>query len=157
LMIEVGKDFRVSAQTKGLDIRVDTDVLDLIGTKEIDEEWVRHALMNVVDDAVKYTASRSGGTICLFGEDHGVEFALCVRNPSCIPIRPKYMERIFDRWFRSPEAEEEEVQGTGIGLTLARAVVTAHGGHVSVEQEELRDGAYETTFRLWFPSPRASS
>lgn len=154
LMIDVGRDFRISAETKGLKIQIEEEALDSIGTQEIDEEWVRHALMNVVDNAVKYTASRSGGVIRLFGEQEKAGFALCVRNPSCIPIRAKYKERIYDRWFRSPEAEEEEVQGTGIGLALAYAVVIAHGGRIEVEQKELRERAYETTFRLCFPSSR---
>lgn len=154
LMIDVNRDFRVSAQTKGLQIGTDGDILDAIGFQEIDEEWVRHALMNVVDNAVKYTASRTRGKICLFGEKNQTEFALCVRNPSCIPIRPEYKDRIFDRWFRAPEAEQEEVQGTGIGLALAQAVVLAHRGRIEVEQAAQHDGVYETTFRLWFPSSR---
>ena len=156
LVIDVAKDFQTSAETKKLSIHVDTDFLDVLGTQEIDEQWVRHALMNVLDNAVKYTRSGSGYTIRLFAERKDSLFAICVSNPSSIPIRDEYKERIFERWFRTPEAEAEEIQGTGIGLSLAKDVTTAHGGHLEVGQAPEVDGAWETTFRLWLPISRTA-
>jgi signal transduction histidine kinase len=61
-------------------------------------------------------------------------------------------ERLFERLYRTKSAEKDHVPGTGLGLTIVKAIVEAHGGRITV-RSELGQG---TTFRVELPiRPRA--
>ena len=62
-------------------------------------------------------------------------------------ISPDQQERIFERFYRVDDALSRKTQGTGLGLYLAKAVVQAHGGTISVESQPGK-GA---TFRIKLP------
>jgi signal transduction histidine kinase len=56
-------------------------------------------------------------------------------------------ERLFDPFFRSREANARAVPGTGLGLTITKAIVDAHHGSIEVESAPGKG----TTFRVWLP------
>ncbi len=64
-----------------------------------------------------------------------------------IGIPPEDAERLFERMFRAREAERRHIQGTGLGLTIVKAIVDAHGGAIAVESDIGRG----TTFRVTLP------
>jgi signal transduction histidine kinase len=57
------------------------------------------------------------------------------------------MDRLFERFYRSSLATEQAIQGVGLGLTIAKAIVEAHGGRIGVESEPGRG----TTFTVRLP------
>jgi signal transduction histidine kinase len=59
-------------------------------------------------------------------------------------------EPCFERFFRSSSATAQAIPGTGLGLTIAQAIVEGHGGRISVESEE----GVGTTFRVQLPIER---
>lgn len=61
-------------------------------------------------------------------------------------IPPHEQEQIFTRFYRGVAAKARDIPGAGLGLSIARIIASAHGGHVSVES----DGA-GTIFHLWLP------
>ena len=65
-------------------------------------------------------------------------------------IAPDDLERVFERFYRAPADGSEQIRtGTGIGLTIARAIATAHRGRVDVTSPGRGLGS---TFRLWIPA-----
>ena len=56
--------------------------------------------------------------------------------------------KLFQRFFRAKAPGTENITGTGLGLSLAKAVIEQHGGKITVESETGRG----TTFRVWLPA-----
>jgi two-component system, OmpR family, sensor histidine kinase KdpD len=94
-----------------------------------DRRLLQMALLQIVDNAVKY--ARPESAIMLLVESTDSEIVFSVQNEgSC--VEPKDRLRIFDRFYRSSEAQYK-APGTGIGLTVTRRIVDAHGGRVWVD------------------------
>lgn len=90
-------------------------------------------LDNLISNAIKFTPpggdvevalARSNGLLRIDVSDTG------------IGVSPEESERLFDRFFRSQGALEREIQGTGLGLYISRAIVEAHGGRIGVSSQE---------------------
>ncbi len=90
---------------------------------------LRELLLNLVDNAIKYT--QAGGRITLSVRRSGQWGEMAVSDTG-IGIPSADQERIFDRFYRVDKARSRAVGGTGLGLAIAKAIVTAHGGRISV-------------------------
>jgi heavy metal sensor kinase len=91
---------------------------------------LRRAIVNLVENAVKYTPA--GGTVELLvtAGAEGVEIAV---EDTGIGIAPDDRQRIFEPFVRLDDARSRDSGGSGLGLTIARSIVAAHGGRVDVE------------------------
>ena len=65
-------------------------------------------------------------------------------------ISAEEQERLFERFFRTTAATDTGIQGTGLGLTITKAIANAHGGTISVKSEE----GHGTVFRVELPLGR---
>lgn len=104
-----------------------------------DGKDLRQAVNNLVSNAIKY--SPNGGEIHLGAhrEDDGV--IIMVRDEG-IGIPQKAQEKIFERFYRVDNSDRRAIGGTGLGLTLVREIVTAHGGRIWVESEPGRGSTF---------------
>jgi PAS domain S-box-containing protein len=120
------------------------DIRDDLGAVPVDQDRLDQVLTNLMINAIKY--SPDGGTINVrAGADIG-EVWLEVQDEG-IGIAPEYHERIFEPFFRVDNSTTRDVYGTGLGLSLCRGIIEAHGGTISVESE-VGGG---TTFRVCLP------
>jgi two-component system phosphate regulon sensor histidine kinase PhoR len=95
-----------------------------------DKDAVYQILMNLVDNAVKYT--QSGGTIHVTAEPAGDRVLIKVSD-SGIGIPVEDLTRIFERFYRVDKARSRESGGTGLGLSIVKHLVEEHGGRVLAE------------------------
>jgi two-component system phosphate regulon sensor histidine kinase PhoR len=111
---------------------------------EVDKESLSEALLNLIDNAVKYSRDKKqiaiktgieNGAVFLEVEDHG------------IGIKSSDKEKIFEKFFRVTDGLVHNTKGSGLGLSLVKNIVDAHGGNVAVESE-LGKGS---RFRLYLP------
>jgi signal transduction histidine kinase len=65
------------------------------------------------------------------------------------------LESIFDPFFRTDEAKERGIKGTGLGLVIVKAILEAHGGGVRVESEPGGGSRFTVTLPADFPAPWA--
>jgi signal transduction histidine kinase len=105
-----------------------------------DEQALKHALRNLIDNAVKYGTEGSnwiGVFACTVEDEQGqaVEFRVVDRGPG-IPLEEQ--PHIFDPFFRGRRAVQDQIHGTGLGLNLVKKIVEAHGGTVSVKSEPMK-------------------
>lgn len=112
-----------------------------------DEDMLERVVMNLVSNAVKFTPDGGRVTVVLREEDG--EAVLEVGDTG-IGIPTEEHELLFTRFFRSSNAQRQAIPGSGLGLSIARAIVEMHGGRISVESEA--DAG--TTFRVRLPSER---
>jgi len=92
-----------------------------------DRPRLRQVLANVVDNAVKYTPS--GGRVSIKGRSAGDDVVIEVADTG-IGVAPEHLQRIWDRLYRADGTGPE--RGLGLGLSLVKAVVEAHGGRAEV-------------------------
>lgn len=112
-----------------------------------DRERLRQLLLNLVDNAIKYTPN--GGVITLALEKRGSWVAVSVKDTG-IGISPEDQERIFDRFYRADKARGRQMGGSGLGLSIVKWIAEAHGGRVTVESEPGKG----STFTLWLPAEK---
>jgi heavy metal sensor kinase len=137
LMESVAEQIRAGAELKGLAVRVDADgVLQTTG----DEDLLLQLMLNLADNAVKYTRSgvitlgwRSGGAPQAFVRDTGGGIAA------------EHRERIFERFYRVDSARSGEDSGAGLGLAISRWIAEAHGASLILESD---DGGSTFTVRF---------
>jgi len=133
--------WREAAQDKGLHWQVDLPA-DL-PVLEIDPDRLAQALGNVVSNAIKYTPA--GGQVSVSAGTQAEQ--ACIRVDDSGPgIAPEEMERIFTPLYRGA-AGRRFPSGMGLGLSIARDLVAAHGGRIEVQSTP---GA-GSTFTLWLP------
>lgn len=94
-----------------------------------DRELLEFALYNLLTNAIKY--SPEGTEIHAGCEEDAGHVRLAVRDQG-MGIEAKDLERLGTRFFRTRRAEESGIQGTGIGLSIVREIVTRHGGRLEV-------------------------
>jgi PAS domain S-box-containing protein len=121
---------RFSARSSEWDIRVrfPADCPTVLA----DRERIEEVLMNLLDNATKYSPRR--GIIRVRGEVTSEEVIVRVVDAGQgIPLREQ--ERIFERYQRVENAATRRTQGAGLGLYICRAIVEAHGGRIWVQSE----------------------
>jgi signal transduction histidine kinase len=94
----------------------------------VDRNRMRQVLANLLDNAIKYTPK--GGNIELTGSTRLLEVTISVKD-SGIGIAPDELSRIWERLYRTDASRSQ--RGLGLGLSLVKAIVEAHGGRVSVQ------------------------
>ena len=99
-----------------------------------DRAAIQRLLSILLDNAVRYGAE--GGEIRLDVFRRHNRIYLMVSNPCDVEKIPD-LNRLFDRFYRPDEARSSDAGGTGIGLSMARAIAEAHGGKITAES---RDG-----------------
>ena len=95
-----------------------------------DEDRVHQVLTNLLSNAIKF--SPTGGEIVLGAQQRDQDVVVWVRDHG-IGIPQETLPKIFDRFFRVENGTTRTINGTGLGLTLVKEVVTAHKGDVWVE------------------------
>jgi two-component system phosphate regulon sensor histidine kinase PhoR len=95
-----------------------------------DAQALEHVLVNLLDNAVKYTPAGGRVTLSAGREPGRVVFAVADTGPG---IDARHLPRLFERFYRADAGRSREQGGTGIGLALVKHLVQAQAGEVGVE------------------------
>lgn len=108
-----------------------------------DPDAVRQALLNLLDNAVRYSPGRGRISVALRREPEAAVIAVGDRG---IGIAPEERDRIFEAFYRSPRAVGPFPAGVGLGLRIVRHIMDAHGGRVDVASEPGRGSVFSLVF-----------
>ncbi len=123
----VHKEFTPIAQEKQIDLQVQCQP----GlTAMINEQLFHQALVNLVDNAIKYTGT--GGKVEIHCRREGDATSVCVEDNG-IGIPREHLSRIFERFYRVDAGRSRKMGGTGLGLAIVKHIAAAHGGNVTVQ------------------------
>ena len=96
----------------------------------VDREAIARSLLNLVNNALKYSKDRKFIGVSLYRANGSVKLEVCDHG---IGIPPNEQEKIFEKFYRCGDPLVHNIKGSGLGLSLVRHIVRAHGGDVQVE------------------------
>jgi two-component system phosphate regulon sensor histidine kinase PhoR len=111
-----------------------------------DRDRLAQILINLVDNAVKYTPE--GGRVTVRAREAGTGRVEIAVIDTGIGIPPADLPRITERFYRADRARSRELGGTGLGLAIVKHLVLAHGGELAIESQPGRG----TTVRFSLPA-----
>jgi PAS domain S-box-containing protein len=120
-----------------------------------DPRRIRQVLRNLVENAVKYSPGGGPVTVSVLftdlqdpeanGEPYELHVSVADRG---LGIEPQHLDHIFDRFYQVDSASTREVAGAGLGLSICRAIVKAHGGRIWAESQAGAGSTFHFTLPL---------
>lgn len=98
------------------------------------DKAIQQLVSILIDNALKY--SPSGSVVSLQFERQNRNLILTVFNTTDTVVTPENLHHVFDRFYRTDPSRNSETGGHGIGLSVAKAIVTAHGGKINAQTKD---------------------
>jgi two-component system, OmpR family, sensor histidine kinase KdpD len=110
----------------------------------LDDVLFQQVLVNLLDNVAKYVPAGSPVEIAAAADEHWLTVTVSDRGPG---LPRGHEDRVFEKFFRA-DREAKRGQGTGLGLTIARAIVAAHGGTMTAHNREGGGAAFRMRIPL---------
>ncbi|HEY5553935.1 MAG TPA: ATP-binding protein [Cellulomonas sp.] len=134
-----------SARFAGAGVRLDVEVTGPPPVVRADPQRLTEVLANLLDNALRHTPRGGTVRVVVRAGPHGAVLEVADTGEG---FDPSDGERIFERFYRADSSRTRSSAGSGIGLTIARAIVDAHGGALTATSAGHATGA---TFRVELP------
>ena len=135
------EEMRPEAQRKHIDLVLSATAVPSFA---VDPARIAQLLGNLLSNAVKFTPAGGKVEVRLGTVE---EQAVLTVTDTGVGIAEADRERIFERFFRTATATQQAIQGTGLGLTISKAIVEAHNGTITVDSDE----GHGSTFTICLP------
>ncbi len=131
---------------KQYDLKLQVDLCKNAPSVKLDEEKVRQVVLNFIDNAIYYSPAKSTIKVSLSCSKDKILFKVVDQG---IGIPKMEQAGLFTKFYRASNARKRRPDGTGVGLFLAKKVITAHGGEIIFESIENKG----STFGFSLPAP----
>jgi two-component system sensor histidine kinase KdpD len=121
---------------------------------KIDSRLIAEALANLVENAAKY--SSPGSEIAIRGRAETGEMIISVSDHG-MGVAPGEIERVFDKFYRGVRLSGNQTQGTGMGLSIAKGIIEAHGGRIWVDSRFGHGATFSFAIPVEWKSAAANS
>ncbi len=109
---------------------------------EGDRSRLKQVVVNLLDNAIKYTPD--GGAVEIATSNRDGHALIEVRDTG-LGIAPSDLPHVFERFYRTDKARSRELGGSGLGLSIVKSIIVAHGGEVTVSSEETAGAQFTVT------------
>jgi signal transduction histidine kinase len=144
----LAEDASILAEDRGLELSTELDPSAKMCTLSVDPTRLYQVVMNLVDNALKYTPPPGKVTVFLRSIPDAVEFGV---SDSGAGIGQEDLPRVFQRFFRTDEARtgpsDDSDRSLGLGLAIVKSIVEAHDGSINVTSRK----GEGTTFTVTLP------
>lgn len=141
IILNVFESNKIKSQKRNINIELDIESAIIIANKEKITEVVN----NLVDNAIKYTDD--GGEVKIILKNNKDKAIFTVKDNGC-GIESKYLNRIFERFFRVKNEKYLKVQGTGLGLTIVKNICAHYNADIYINSEENKGTEISVVFNL---------
>jgi signal transduction histidine kinase len=143
---EVLREVAGAARTaSGTDLTIELSIADGLPLVLGDEAALRRVFENLLGNAIKYGADSGWVGIRARQDSGSVQIVVSDRG---IGIAAADQERIFDPFYRAPGVVLAQIQGAGLGLSLVKRIIEAHGGRICVESGPGKGSAFTVTLPI---------
>ena len=122
----------VQPQVKAKEISLTVDLTGKLPPCNIDPNRIGQVLRNLLDNAIAHTPKGGAITITAREKDNQVEVTVADTGGG---IPPEDLPNIFERFYRVDKSRARATGGSGLGLTIAKRLVEAHGGKIEAQSE----------------------
>ncbi|HEX8799005.1 MAG TPA: HAMP domain-containing sensor histidine kinase [Terriglobales bacterium] len=141
------ESYRFEIEQNGF--RLEEKIEDNLPPLQVDREAIARSLLNLVNNAVKYSVSDKYLGVSLYRRNGGVNLEVVDHG---IGIPPNEQAKIFEKFYRACDPLVHNTKGSGLGLSLVRHIVEAHGGEVGVESSPGKGSKFTITLPLQNPA-----
>lgn len=127
LLVEVGEQMRLVADNHAKSLNY--GLMEHVSIQG-DREHIKRLLLNLIDNAIKYTPAGGRVTLSLRGDG---KWAYLEIADTGIGLTETEQKKIFHRFYRAAEARSQSGGGAGLGLSIVQSIAEAHGGTIQVE------------------------
>ena len=149
IVAETVQLFKVRLEHSGLRLAFDAPSHPLPAAR-IDPDALVQALVNLLDNAVKYSGEAKDIRVRLGQRDGFLSIAVTDYG---LGVPRDQQDKVFEKFYRVPTGLVHEVKGSGLGLSIVKHVVEAHGGQVTVESQ----AGQGSTFTIFLPTQEVDS
>lgn len=139
---------RLRPQFQDKNVTLDVELPQTLPPVLIDKDRIFQVLINLLGNALQYTPE--GGKVSLVVQQSGDEILVKIKDTG-IGIPAEHLQHLFTRFYRVDKSRSRAGGGSGIGLTIAKHLVEAHGGHIWAESDGSGKGS---TFSFSLPISR---
>jgi heavy metal sensor kinase len=147
LLQELIDELRVLAEDHQIALSLQTEPTPLVLG---DTQWLKQAVINLLDNAIRYTPPGGQVTVRLREMDEGVAISVEDTGPG---IESQHLPHLFERFYRADFARTRDCGGTGLGLPIVKGIADAHGAAITLETEVGKG----SVFTLILPADKNSS
>lgn len=140
---EVVESYRYGLEAKGFELRTELD--EDLPEIEADPEAVSQALINLLENSIKYSPEEKSLQLSVKTRGRNVEVSLAYRG---VGIAPEDQKRVLEDYYRTREARALGTRGSGLGLSVVQHIMEAHSGQVRLESQP----GSGSRFTLVFPA-----
>ena len=141
------ESYRFEIEQNGF--RLEEKIEDNLPPLQVDREAIARSLLNLVNNALKYSVSNKYLGVSLYRRNGGVNLEVVDHG---IGIPPNEQAKIFEKFYRACDPLVHNTKGSGLGLSLVRHIVEAHGGEVGVESSPGKGSKFTITLPLQNPA-----
>jgi signal transduction histidine kinase len=110
-----------------------------------DAQWLKQAVINLLDNALRYTTSDGAVTVRLKAVGEGIAMAV---EDTGHGIEPDHLPHLFERFYRTDWARAKDSGGTGLGLPIVKEIAEAHHGTITVESQVGKGSVFTVTLPI---------
>ena len=141
------ESYRFEIEQNGF--RLEEKIEDNLPPLQVDREAIARSLLNLVNNALKYSVSNKYLGVSLYRRNGGVNLEVVDHG---IGIPPNEQAKIFEKFYRACDPLVHNTKGSGLGLSLVRHIVEAHGGEVGVESSPGKGSKFTITLPVQNPA-----
>ncbi len=128
---------RLAHKAQSRNISIKTNELDTVINGDISQ--ITELIYNLMDNAIKYNRENGEVFVTIGGQCIAV-------SDTGIGIPEKYLDRVYERFFRVDKSHSKKIGGTGLGLSIVKHIAQQHNANITLESEENKGSTFTVTF-----------